>query len=104
MVENVGLKSCGLVLVAWVVWGLGCNQFVTVYWSKPGAGNAELQRDKDECQSLQRAVGLKGDRIEKCLEAKGWSQVKREPGSPDSQAHHEQSDEVSSPTEKNGNQ
>ncbi len=57
---------------------LGCNQVVTVYWSKPGAGNAELQKDEEECQSLQRAVGLNEDRIEKCLQAQGWSPVRQE--------------------------
>ena len=72
----------GWVFVVWGFVGLGCTQFVTVYWSKPGAGNAELQRDKDECQSLQRAVGLDESRIEKCLVAKGWEQVSQEKGSP----------------------
>lgn len=56
---------------------LGCNQGITVYWSKPGAGAAELLEDKEECQSLQRAVGLNEERIEKCLEAQGWSPVKQ---------------------------
>ena len=57
---------------------LGCNQVVAIYWAKPGAGNAELQKDKEKCQSLQRAVGLNEDRIEKCLEAQGWAPVRQE--------------------------
>ncbi len=73
-----GLPSVCWILAFWSLVGLGCNQFVTVYWSKPGAGNAELQRDKDTCQSLQRAVGLDESRIEKCLEAQGWSKVRQE--------------------------
>ena len=56
----------------------GCNSVVTIYWSKPGAGKAELLKDKDECQSLQRAVGLNEERIDKCLEAQGWSPVRQE--------------------------
>ncbi len=65
---------------------LGCNQVVTLYWSKPGAGHAQLQLDKEECQSLQRTAGLDENRIEKCLEAKGWSQVRREYQAPDAVA------------------
>jgi hypothetical protein len=61
-----------------IVLSFGCTQTVTIYWSKPGAGNAELQKDKEECQSLQRAVGLDEDRIEKCLEVQGWSPVRQE--------------------------
>jgi hypothetical protein len=57
---------------------LGCSQVVTIYWSKPGAGNAELDKDREECQSLQRAVGLNEERIEKCLEAQGWTPVRQE--------------------------
>ena len=56
----------------------GCTETVTVYWSKPGAGSAELQKDKELCESLQRAVGLNEKRIEKCLEAQGWWQVRQE--------------------------
>ena len=67
-----------LALATVIALSLGCNQVVTVYWSKPGAGNTELQKDKEECQSLQRAVGLNEERIEKCLEAQGWSPVKQE--------------------------
>ena len=65
-----------LVLVMFL--SLGCNQVVTIYWSKPGAGKEALQKDKEECQSLQRAVGLNEERIEKCLEAQGWSPVRTE--------------------------
>jgi len=67
-----------LALATVIALSLGCNQVVTVYWSKPGAGNTELQKDKEECQALQRAVGLNEERIEKCLEAQGWSPVKQE--------------------------
>jgi primosomal protein N'' len=35
-------------------------------------------QDKEECQALQRAVGNDEDRIEKCLEAKGWLTIKKE--------------------------
>ena len=59
---------------------LGCTQVVTLYWSKPGAGTAELLADKEECQALQRSVGLDEDRIEKCLEAQGWTPVRQETG------------------------
>jgi len=67
-----------LALATVMALSLGCNQVVTVYWSKPGAGTAELLEDKEECQSLQRAVGLNEERIEKCLEAQGWSPVRQE--------------------------
>lgn len=67
-----------LALTAVLVLSVGCTQVVTVYWSKPGAGTAELLEDKEECQSLQRAVGLNEERIEKCLEAQGWSPVRQE--------------------------
>jgi len=60
------------------VLSLGCNQVVTIYWAKPGAGDLELKEDKEECQSLQRAVGWNEERIEKCLEAQGWSPVRQE--------------------------
>ncbi len=73
-------QNCVFVLVMCAIVSCGCSQVVTVYWSKPGAGNAELQRDKDECQSLQRAVGLAESRIEKCLVAKGWEKVRQEEG------------------------
>jgi hypothetical protein len=72
------LKILGLVVVTIGMLSLGCNQVVTVYWSKPGAGNAKLLEDKEVCQSLQRAVGLNEERIEKCLEAQGWSPVRQE--------------------------
>ncbi len=51
-----------------LTFSFGCSQVVTVYWAKKGAGAAELQEDKEECQSLQRAVGLNEERIDKCLE------------------------------------
>lgn len=78
MQDGSSLKILVLVVVTIGMLSLGCNQVVTVYWSKPGAGNAKLQRDKEECQSLQRAVGLNEERIEKCLEAQGWTQVRQE--------------------------
>ena len=57
----------------------GCSSHTTtIYWSKPGSGPEKLQQDKEECQALQRAVGLDEERIEKCLVAKGWLEVKRE--------------------------
>ena len=67
-----------LPLVMAMTFSFGCTQVVTIYWSKPGAGDAELQKDKEECQSLQRAVGLDEERIEKCLEVQGWSRVRQE--------------------------
>ncbi len=67
-----------MVLALVMFLSLGCNQVVTIYWSKPGAGKEALQKDKEECQSLQRAVGLNEERIEKCLEAQGWSPVRKE--------------------------
>jgi hypothetical protein len=78
MQDRSPLKILALVLVTIGMLSLGCNQVVTVHWSKPGAGNAKLQEDKEECQSLQRAVGLNEERIEKCLEAQGWSPVRQE--------------------------
>ena len=61
-----------------IVLSLGCHRVVTVYWTKSGAGPADLQVDKEECQALQRAVGLNEDQIEKCLEAQGWTPVREE--------------------------
>ena len=78
MLDRISLKILGLVVVTMGMLDLGCNQGVTVYWAKPGAGNAKLQEDKEECQSLQRAVGLNEERFEKCLEAQGWSKVRKE--------------------------
>ena len=72
--HELRLLAVGILMVL----SFGCTQTVTIYWSKPGAGNAELQKDKEECQSLQRAVGLDEDRIEKCLEVQGWSPVRQE--------------------------
>lgn len=61
-----------------MTFSFGCTQTVTIYWAKQGAGDAELQKDKEKCQSLQRAVGLDEGRIEKCLEVQGWSAVRQE--------------------------
>ncbi len=58
----------------------GCTQGTTsVYWAKAGAAKEELQRDKEECQDLQRSVGADEWRIHKCLEVKGWTQVEAKP-------------------------
>jgi hypothetical protein len=78
LLTGSSLKILGLVVVTIGMLGLGCNQVGTVYWSKPGADDAKLQEDKEECQSLQRAVGLNEERFEKCLEAQGWSKVRQE--------------------------
>jgi len=78
MQDRKFLMMRGLVIVMLGVLSLGCNQIVTIYWAKPGAGNVELQKDKEECQSLQRAVGLSEERIDQCLEAKGWNPVRQE--------------------------
>ena len=64
----LALGMMGLLLV-----NGGCTS--TVYRSKPGAGDAEFQKDKQECQALQRAAGVNEERIGKCLEAKGWWEV-----------------------------
>lgn len=70
---------CAIILSGALIGAVGCfSNTVTIYWSKPEAGPAELKRDKEICEGLQRAAGLNEERIEKCLEAKGWSQVKRE--------------------------
>ena len=66
-----------------LMWGVvsllvACSQTVTVYWAKPGAGAQELEQDKEECRSLQRAVGNNEDRIDQCLVVKGWSEVRTE--------------------------
>lgn len=65
-----------------IVWTLttfmACSQTVTVYWTKPGAGPQELERDMEECRSLQRAVGNNENRIDQCLMVKGWSEVQKE--------------------------
>ena len=66
-----------LALVLALIFTFGCTQ-TTVYWSKPGSGNADLLEDKEVCQSLQRSVGLNEERIEKCLEAQGWTPVRQE--------------------------
>ncbi len=78
MQDRKSFMKLGLAILTLVVLSLGCNQVVTIYWEKPGAGNAQLLEDKEECQSLQRAVGLNEERIEKCLEAKGWNPVRQE--------------------------
>lgn len=59
------------------IFTIGCTQ-ATVHWSKPGSGNTELLEDKQVCQSLQRSVGLSEERIEKCLEAQGWTPLRQE--------------------------
>ncbi|MGB0909541.1 MAG: hypothetical protein ACPGYT_04210 [Nitrospirales bacterium] len=58
----------------------GCTQSTNaVFWSKAGSAKEELQRDKKECQDLQRSVGADEWRIHKCLEVKGWTQVENKP-------------------------
>ncbi len=64
---------------------VGCSQVVNVYWTKAGSGKADLEKDVDECQSLQRKVGLNEERIEQCLEAQGWSPVRQEPSKEESE-------------------
>ena len=59
-----------------LIFTFGCTQ-ATIYWSKPGSGDADLLEDKEECQSLQRSVGLSEERIEKCLEAQGWTPIRQ---------------------------
>ena len=66
-----------LALALALIFTIGCTQ-TTIHWSKPGSGNADLLEDKEVCQSLQRSVGLNEERIEKCLEAQGWTPVKQE--------------------------
>lgn len=66
-----------LALVLALLFTFGCTQ-TTVYWSKTGSGTSELLEDKEVCQSLQRSVGLNEERIEKCLEAQGWTPVRQE--------------------------
>ena len=73
--ENVTLTGLALIMTL----SVGCSQVVNVYWTKTGAGKVELQADVEECQSLQRRVGLNEERIEQCLEAQGWSAVRQEP-------------------------
>lgn len=75
-VKVVQLWAC--ILAGVMMASGGCTSRVTIYWSKPGASPEKLQQDKEECQALQRSAGLNEDRIEKCLEAKGWAEVKRE--------------------------
>ena len=65
MLVNIGL----LVVVV-----SGCYQ-TTVFWEKSGSGKAEFQRATEECEALQRAAGIEGWRIHRCLEAKGWFQT-----------------------------
>ncbi len=77
MVTREYVTFMGLALMMTLT--VGCSQVVNVYWTKTGAGKAELQADVDECQSLQRRVGLNEERIEQCLEAQGWSAVRQEP-------------------------
>jgi len=66
-----------LALALALIFTIGCTQ-TTIHWSKPGSGNADLLEDKEVCQSLQRSVGLNEERIDKCLEAQGWTPVKQE--------------------------
>lgn len=66
-----------LALALALIFTIGCTQ-TTIYWSKPGSGNADLLEDKEVCQSLQRSVGLNEEHIEKCLEAQGWTPVIQE--------------------------
>lgn len=81
-----------LALAMALIFTLGCTP-TTIYWSKPGSGDADLLEDKEECQSLQRSVGLSEERIEKCLEAQGWTPVIKETES--SEADNEGLDEGS---------
>jgi hypothetical protein len=53
----------------------------------------DLLEDKEECRSLQRSVGLNEERIEKCLEAQGWTPVRQEIES--AEGDNEESDEES---------
>ena len=66
-----------LALAMALIFTLGCIQ-TTIYWKKPGSDDADLLEDKEVCQSLQRSVGLNEERIEKCLEAQGWTPVRQE--------------------------
>jgi len=50
---------------------------VTVNWAKQGEGSWAWSRLKEECRSLQRAVGNREDRIDQYVVAKAWSQVKK---------------------------
>jgi len=77
---NSSPKGCyrGELIGLLALFVLSCTQTVTFYWSQAGAGPAELQHDKEECRELQRVAGAREEHIEKCLEGKGWSQVKRE--------------------------
>ena len=80
MMKRPNVCQLGIGILAGVLIGMGgcSSKTVTIYWSKPGAGPDKLQHDKEECESLQRSVGLNEARIEKCLEAKGWVQVNKE--------------------------
>ncbi len=77
MVTREYVTFTGLALM--MTLSVGCSQVVNIYWTKAGAGKAQLQEDIEECQSLQRRVGLNEERIEQCLEAQGWSAVRQEP-------------------------
>lgn len=55
-----------------------CMQTVTEYRFTPDFSPKKLAQDKEECRAVQRAVGNDENRIEKCLEAKGWVASKNE--------------------------
>ena len=77
MVTREHVTFAGLALM--MTLSVGCSQVVNVYWTKAGAGKTQLEEDVEECQSLQRRVGLNEEQIEQCLEAQGWSPVRQEP-------------------------
>ncbi len=70
-----------LIIVSYFIsHSLGCAvSGNTVYWAKSGATRTELERDKEECQNLQRSVGVDDWNIHKCLEVKGWTQIDGRP-------------------------
>ena len=55
-----------------------CMQTVTEYRFTPDFSPEKLEQDKAECRAVQRAVGNDENRIEKCLEAKGWVTIEKE--------------------------
>ncbi len=55
-----------------------CTQTVTEYRFTLDFSPKKLEQDKAVCRAGQRAVGNDENRIEKCLEAKGWVVIEKE--------------------------
>jgi len=68
-----GVLSLIIVSTQWA-----CMQSVPEYRFTADFSPEKLEQDKEECRSAQRAAGNNENKIEKCLEAKGWVVIEKE--------------------------